>query len=246
VNDTNIRTESDVDIVVELKSSWFPDISQLSPEQQQLYNSSCSAATYTDRDFRSDVIRSLQSYFGTHSIQVGNKSIKVLPGSGRLAADVVACFEYRRYLFFRGIHDQDFVPGIGFHAQNGDLIFHFPKLHYENGVTKNAGTQDWFKPTVRLFKNIRSCMVDNNLITADLAPSYYLEGLIYNVPNSEFGVSFSDTFCNVVNWLAKQNMDGFVCLSEQSMLFGNSSEQWSTNKARQFVDAAINLWNKWR
>jgi hypothetical protein len=246
VNDTNIRTESDVDIVVQLNSSWFPDTSRLPPEQQQLYNSSYSTATYTDQHFRYDVIRSLQSYFGTSSIHVGNKSIKVLPGSGRLSADVVAGLQYRRYLFFRGIYDQDFVAGIGFHSQDGELIVHFPKLHYENGVRKNASTQNWFKPTVRLFKNTRSYMVDHNLIGADLAPSYFLECMIYNVPDSEFGPSFSDTFCNIVNWLAKQDINGFVCQSEQSMLFGTSSEQWSIDKARRFVNATINLWNNWR
>lgn len=246
VNDTNIRAESDVDIVVQLNSTWFPDISALPPEQQQLYNSSYSSATYTDSHFQSDVIRSLQLYFGAPSIQAGNKSIKVLAGSGRLAADVVACLQYRKYRFFRGIYDHDFVEGIGFHAQNSEFIVHFPKLHYANGVRKNADTQGWFKPTVRVFKNIRSSMVDRHLMIADLTPSYFLECMIYNVPDTELGSSYCDTFCNVVNWLAKQNISGFVCQSEQSMLFGSSPEQWSENKARQFVMAATDLWNNWR
>lgn len=246
VNDTNIRGDSDVDIVVQLNSSFFPDISGLTPEEQQLYNQWRQSATHTDQEFRADAIQSLQSYFGAPSIQVGNKSLKVLPGSGRLAADVVACMQHRKYLSFRGTYEQNFIEGIGFYAQNGEFVVHFPKLHYENGTKKNAETQDWFKPTVRLFKNIRSHMVDHNLISVDLAPSYLLECMIYNVPIEEFGPSFGDTFCNIVNWLAKQNMDGFVCQNEQYMLFGTHPEQWSKDKAAQFLTAATNLWRNWR
>jgi len=247
VNDTNIRAESDVDIVVQLNSTWFYDISALPPDQQQLFNSYYGgAATYSDMNFRSDVIQSLQSYFGQPLIQVGNKSIKVLPASGRLAADVVACLQYRKYRFFREIYDQEFTEGIGFSAKNGEFIVSFPKLHYTNGTRKNAETNDWFKPTVRVFKNIRSYMVDQNLISSDLVPSYFLECMIYNVPPTEFGASFTDTFCNVVNWLSKQNINGFVTQCEQSMLFGTSPRQWRENKARLFLSQATNLWNNWR
>jgi predicted nucleotidyltransferase len=49
VNDTNVRGESDVDVVVQLNSSWFPDISGLTQEEQQLYRSFYQNATYTDR-----------------------------------------------------------------------------------------------------------------------------------------------------------------------------------------------------
>lgn len=246
VNYTNIRADSDVDIVVQLNSSWFRDISQLSPEEQQLYSSLHTNATYGYQEFRSDVIQTLQSYFGAPSVQVGNKSIKILPGSGRLAADVVACLQFRRYRFFHGMNDQDFVVGIGLLAQDDSLIVHFPKLHQENGERKNAETSMWFKQTVRVFKNIRSYLVDHGIIGAEVAPSYFLECLIYNVPSTAFGVNFGETFCNVLNWLRKQNLDGFVCMSEQSMLFGTSSEQWSKEKALQFISAATSLWNNWR
>jgi len=245
-NDTNIRGDSDVDIVVQLNSSFFSDISTLTPQEQQLYNEWRQNATHTDLEFRADVIQSLQSYFGVPSIQVGNKSIKVLSGSGRLAADVVACIKYRRYLAFRGAYDQDFVEGISFHAQNGEFVVHFPKLHYKNGTNKNAEAQGWFKQTVRLFKNIRSYMVDRGQINGDLAPSYFLECMVYNVPSDQFESSLGNIFCNLVNWLAKQNMDGFVCQNEQCMLFGPHPDQWSKDKATQFLNAAASLWNNWR
>jgi hypothetical protein len=246
VNNTNIRSDSDVDVVIQLNSSWYKDISQLPPEDQQLYNSSHIDATYTDREFRSDVLLSLQSYFEAPSVQVGNKSIKILPGSGRIPADVVVCLQFRKYQFFHGSNDQKFVQGIGLHAQDGSLIVHFPRLHQENGERKNAETSGWFKQTVRVFKNIRTYLVDHYVLNPDVAPSYFLECMIYNVPSAEFGESLGETFCSAVNWLRNQDMNGFVCLSEQSMLCGVSPDQWSQDRARQFIKAAIDLWNNWR
>jgi hypothetical protein len=245
-NDTNIRSDSDVDVVIQLDSSWYQDISQLPPQDQQLYNSLYTSATYTEREFRPEVIQSLQSYFGAPLVQGGNKSVKVLPASGRLPADVVVCSQFRKYRFFHGLEDREYVQGIGFHAQDGGLIVHFPKLHQQNGEGKNAETNGWFKWTVRVFKNIRTYLVDHNVINPDTAPSYFLECMLFNVPSAEFGQSLGETFCNIVNWLRKQDMNGFACLSEQTMLFGSSSDQWSPEKARQFISAAIKLWNDWR
>lgn len=44
----------------------------------------------------------------------------------------------------------------------------------------------------RILKNMREKLKDKNLITPDVAPSYYLEGLLYNVPNEDFGTSYHD------------------------------------------------------
>jgi tRNA nucleotidyltransferase (CCA-adding enzyme) len=38
-NDTNVRGDSDVDVVIQLKDPFYRDISQLTTEQQSLYQS---------------------------------------------------------------------------------------------------------------------------------------------------------------------------------------------------------------
>jgi hypothetical protein len=65
----------------------------------------------------------------------------------------------------------------------------------------------------RIFKNMRTRMAADGLIADGLAPSYYIEGLLYNAPNEQFGGIYTDTFCNCVNWLAKADKSKLVCAS---------------------------------
>lgn len=44
----------------------------------------------------------------------------------------------------------------------------------------------------RVFKNMRSRLVESGLIEAGTAPSYFIEGLLYNVPNEKFTTSYQD------------------------------------------------------
>jgi hypothetical protein len=90
---------------------------------------------------------------------------------------------------------------------------------------------------VRLFKNCRGS------ISGDATPSYFLECMLYNVPNSKFGSSYRDTFCNIVNWLSEASLNDFVCQNGQLKLFGLTPEQWNTNQARTFINNLISLWN---
>jgi len=243
-NSTNVRGDSDVDVVIQLNSTFRRDISALSSEEQTAFRSAYFDATYLFANFRTDVLTALRAYYGVSLIAEGNKSITVAAQSGRLNADVVPCLHYRKYRYFRGLGDEKYVDGIALDTQReGSQMISFPKLHYENGVKKHANTNNFYKPTVRLFKNARSYLIDNNSILGDLAPSYFLECLIYNVQDSQFGTDFGNTFCNVVNWLNEASLDSFLCQDEQTQLFG--TEQWSTEKAKQFISALISLWNKW-
>lgn len=245
-NSTNIRGDSDVDIVVQLNSTWRRDISRMPQEEQAAYTSEHSNATYLFQNLRSDVLAALRAYYGASFITEGDKSIKIAAQLGRLNADVVPCLHYRKYQYFHSTHDQRYIDGIVLDTQrDGRQIISFPKPHYQNGATKNANTDDFFKPTVRLLKNARSHLVDRGNIGNDLAPSYFLECMIYNVPNSQFGTDLGHTFCNVVNWLKGARLEVFVCQDEQTQLFGNTPEQWSTGNASQFIDALITLWSNW-
>ena len=165
--------------------------------------------------------------------------------SGRLGADLVACADYRRYQDFRG-EGTPFVEGIAFwDAGNSRLVVNFPKIHYDNGVAKHTRTQGWYKPSVRMIKNAAGRLVDNNAITANLAPSYFLECMVYNVPDTCFGRGFQDTYYAVVKWLNEATLAGLVCQNEQLALFGNAHEQWSTASASTILNEFIKLWNNW-
>jgi hypothetical protein len=66
----------------------------------------------------------------------------------------------------------------------------FPKLHAQACTDKHQVTKSWYKPTVRIFKNMRNRMIDKGIISDELAPSYYIEGALWNVPVEKFGYSF--------------------------------------------------------
>ena len=231
-NSTNIRGDMDVDVVAQLNSNFYSNLS----EEQERYLG-LSPASYGWNDFRSDVLSALKDYYGSLTITEGNKSIKIKANNGRLPADVVVCTQYRRY---SSLNKYDFVEGMTFLTRNeGRQVINYPKHHYENGVTKHRNTINWYKPSVRMFKNIRSHILE------DPAPSYFLECLLHNVPNGNFGRSYQDTFCNVINWLNKANFENFACQNEQLKLFGHTPEQWSLDRAKEFIKRLISLWNNW-
>src|SRR5215468_5404199 len=64
-NNTNIYAESDVDVVVQLNSVWGRDLVALPVSQRQAYDASVEDAIYGTKQFRSDVLKSLQRYYGT-------------------------------------------------------------------------------------------------------------------------------------------------------------------------------------
>lgn len=237
-NNTNVRANSDVDVVIQLNDVFYKDISLLSAEQQNLYKSSHSDATYNFWNFRADVIQALTDYYGSTKITAGNKSIKLTGDASRVNADVVPCIQYRKYKRFQSLTDQYYVEGISFFTQSEKRqIINYPKKHYEKGCSKNSPeqTNGWFKPTVRMFKNARSKLIDDKIIHEKLAPSYFIECLVYNVPKINFGNDWASTYYNVLDWLSKEDFAKFLCQSEQTYLFGDSPEQWNVNDAKTLV-----------
>lgn len=246
-NTTNIRGDSDVDLVVQCNEAFYSDLSGLSEQERHLFESTRGTATYLFAHFKADVLASLEGYYGSSNVSVGSKSLKLRGGSGRLPADVVPCFQYRRYLRFQGWenHNQRYVEGITFWAKDGRQVINYPERHYDNGVTKMKGTSNHYKPAVRMFKNARNRLIDKGRIPDKLAPSYFVECLLYNVPDRLYGASSVGTFAAVVNHLLEADMSKYVCQNEQLALFGTSPEQWSVHTARTYVNELVWLWNNW-
>jgi hypothetical protein len=73
---------------------------------------------------------------------------------------------------------------------------------------------------------MRAKLIDDGVIEKGSAPSYFLEGLLYNVPNEKFGTSYGDTFVAAMNWLINQEAprDKLVCANEQYYLVRDSAQ----------------------
>lgn len=249
-NSTNIRGDSDVDVVVQLNSIFNKDISELNENETKFYHSTFSSATYTLSEFEKSVLTALKEYFGDSSISKGNKCIKIDGSSNRLDADVLVCNQYRKYNNFVG-QSTIFTEGIHFKTLHGRTIISYPKIHYDNNSNKNSldRTKGNYKPTVRIFKNARSYLVEKGVIDSSLATSYFIESLLYNVPDNYFSSNYVDTFVKSVNWLGKSlsndKYKSFVCPNEEVHLFGDSTDQWDKNKAMDLIINLSELWENW-
>jgi hypothetical protein len=110
---------------------------------------------------------------------------------------------------------------------------------------KHQATGSRFKPTVRILKNMRNKLVNDGTLKAGVAPSYYIEGLMYNVPDSVFGTKHAATFIDAVKWIQQADRSKLVCANWQYYLFGSSAVQWPSADCDLFLSKTIDLWNGW-
>nr|MDD3720805.1 nucleotidyltransferase [Candidatus Gracilibacteria bacterium] len=239
-NSTNIRYDSDVDIVVQVNSVFWSDKSELSPDEIDRYNKAYSNTSYGFLELKEEIYNVLKGYFG-EDVAYKNKCIKVNGNTNRVDADVVPCFQYRVYKKFISVDNCHFVEGIKFLNTNDNTeIINFPKVHYENGCSKNDDTDGKYKSMVRVFKNIKRDMVEKGLIDDNIAPSYFIENLIYNCTSHCFDGNYSESTLKIFQFLLdsikQDRLKSFLCVNEQDMLFSNKT--WNLADAIRFINDA--------
>lgn len=243
-NSTNIYAESDVDVTIRLDAIYYYDTTAFTPQEFAAFNAALIPATYPYADFKGHVVAALQKSFGAADVRLGTKAIKINANGSRRSADVVVATEFRRY--YSGLLGPQFETGICFFNSSGDRIVNYPKQHSANCTAKHQATNLWFKPMVRILKNMRSKLVDDGAIADDSAPSYFLEGLLFNVPDDKFGKSYGDTFVAAVNWIYQANRTAFVCANKQHYLLRDSvATCWPCANCDVFLEAVVKLWNDW-
>lgn len=246
-NSTNIRSDSDIDVVIELESIFRHSLDHLSSVEKSRFLSETSPATKSLADFERDVFDAVVAYFGSQYVSRGEKCIKVAARSGRPPIDILVCQTYRDYFSYPSSIGATFIKGIYFRTRSGRGIVNYPKLHKRNGSDKQSRCST-FKKTVRATKNARRKLRDDGVISNDVAPSYFVECLLYNVPDGQFAPDLAASYVNSLVWLG-QHRDGwgtFLCQNGVTRLFGSTPEQWDQNKAdiligelsRQYVDWA--------
>lgn len=244
-NDTNIFAESDVDVVMRLNDVFYHDLEALTPAEKVAFDGAFPNGIYTLAAFKAEVLGQLKAVFGS-DVSVGGKAIAIAERNNRRAADVLVSAEFRRYHKFRNYGDQVYVEGLCFFDEFGNRIENFPKQHSANCTAKHQRTGQRFKPTVRIFKNIRSTLVGAGLLANGMAPSYFIEGLLYNVPDSQFIGNYGSTVVNVLNWLQGADKSEFVCANEQFYLLRDSNKvTWPPAHCESFLASAVTLWNEW-
>jgi hypothetical protein len=243
-HDTNVYGDSDVDIVLRTRSVYYSDTDGLSPDERANFDRAFVPATYDLADFKADAIAWLRQHYGD-AVRVGPKAIKIAGSGSRRDADVVVVAEFRRYRQFRNSSNLSYEEGVCFFVPDNNRIENFPKQHSENCTSKHQATENWFKPTVRVFKNLRNIMIEQGLVDAKLAPSYFLEGLLYNVPRDRFGGTQTANFLDTLNWVTAADRSQFLCANEQFYLLNDYSPvTWTAAKCDAFLAAAQSFWAK--
>jgi hypothetical protein len=245
-NDTNIYSESDVDVVIRIDDVYYSDLTLLSPEEKAAYDQARVPASYLYEQYKADVVQTLTNRFGS-DVKVGDKAIAIASNGSRRKADVIAAMQYRRYRKFNSNYDMQYDQGICFFNAAGERIANYPKQHSENLTRKHQSCNQWLKPMIRILKNLRSKLVEDGKLKSGIAPSYYLEGLLYNVPNEKFGSSYVESFVAAMNWIQQEaDKSKLVCANEQYYLLRTGKPtSWESIDAETFINAAIKLWNTW-
>lgn len=244
-NATNIKRDSDVDIVLQYNGVFRYDDSELSDFTKRQRNEYYSRATLTFKEYKDIIYAQLKEALRGHSrirdIQYKAKSIKIVLQNPSIEVDVVPCFLYKKYKTF-SLNNPDspahYIEGIAFDNTDTDTaIVNFPKEHISNGEEKNKkeNTSGKFKMTVRYIKKIKSLLVDNGYINEKRVGSYFIENLIYNIPDYYFDNSCVKTFGDITYYLNHINIDKFICQHHQWKLFGVKSTQWKHDDAKQFI-----------
>lgn len=244
-NDTNIYADSDVDVVISLDSTFYHGITEMTEADQARYNAERTPASYGYDEFKAEVVTQLTKRFGA-KVKPGKKAIFVESDGNRRDADVLAAAQYRRYLRYQSAYDNRYEEGIVFWTSDHQQIVNYPKQHSTNCTTKHQATSGWFKPVVRVLKNMRNRMVTDGYLREGVAPSYFLEGMLYNVPNGSFGTNYATTFANAINWLSKCDKGKLECANGQYMLLHPSSPvTWREENFEAYLAAATKYWNDW-
>lgn len=178
-NNTNVKSDSDVDIVVECTDVCYWE--EREPAKGGHPASSPYTGPWTREKLREEVAAALKKKF-PGSVTEGSTAFEVDASSARVNADVVPSFTYKLYFA-----DGSFRQGTKVFKKDGSAIVNYPKLQLERGKDKNVRTNGLYKKTVRILKRLENELVSKGL--TEEVPSYLLECLIYNCDEDYFSRS---------------------------------------------------------
>ena len=227
-NDTNLGGDSDVDVVVRLNQRLRPRMAELSGQHLQK-DASHQGAHHRWKSFRDHAFKAMRARFG-NAAKSGRKTLKVTKGKIPADADLVVTLRYREGMAF-------------YLSDEGRWVVSFPQQHHNQGQKKEEATGRRFKRTVRMFKAARNRLVEKKMLTKKDAPSYFIECLLYNVPDGVFKPNLAPTYLGILDWLKNGDLNDFKCQNGRAHLFGPGHDQWSVKKARALARALEQLWD---
>jgi hypothetical protein len=175
-NNTNVKSDSDVDVVVECTDVEY--WREYDPSEGGHPEGAGYTGPWTPSKLRDEISAALKAKF-PGSVTAGSTAFEVDASSARVNADVVPSFTFKLYF-----PDGTFRQGTKVFKKDGTSIENYPKLQLKYGDAKDSRTNGDYKRAVRILKRLENVLVEKGL--TEEVPSYVLECLIFNCPDSNF------------------------------------------------------------
>ncbi len=218
--------------MVQLSLPFEEDVTALSSPEREEFFEYYGHSDYGWEEFREDVAASFRRSF---FVGEGKRCLTLQDWDAlwRVPADILPALEFRRYEMFPSLLGEVHDEGVYFRAAMKYPIINYPKLHLRRGNEKDRSTAGRFKEIVRAVKRARS------ELEFEGAPSYFIECLLFNVPDAEYRADLGAAFRQVVDWLARnrRKLEAMRCQNGIIPMFGDHYEAWSTTEADAFITA---------
>lgn len=233
-NETNVKSDSDVDIAVKCTKLFYWE--DHTPDAHT--PGSGYTGEWTPSKLRAELTAALKEMFGDEIDTSGSTAIHIAEMSSRVSIDVVPCFDFKHYFSETSWREGTKV----FRSDNRSSIVNYPDQQLVNGRTKNKLTNYNYKKLVRILKRVENALAENGL--HDELPSYFIECLGYNVPNEVLGrATWTDrvrgALAHIYNSLegGEPSEGRWLEVNECKYLF-HSDQKWSRGDGRSFALAA--------
>lgn len=214
-NETNIKEDSDLDVIIEFYQPYKLNIYERLNERN---------IKYIHAQLYEKIFQALENHFGENYVYRSDKCIKLRKNRLQQATDILIAFTKKSRN-----HKED---GIIFYTRSHfEKIINYPILVKELGETKNIETKGRFNEIVRILKNIRS----KHLLDI---PSFFIQSLVYNIPNTLYQSDKRRTLIDISNYLRvykKYKIMRFRFQHQQSLLFGIYSDRWDVIDLDRFL-----------
>jgi phage tail protein X len=243
-NNTNVRRDSDVDVVVEMHDLAYWGFNSNVDDKSAQGNP--YKGDWTPDRWRSEVVRAMVSVFGASDVDTSGKiaiNIKAVPGS-RPSADVVPSFLYYRYNDANRSQKLADQGSCVFPQGSTTKVVNWPQQQLDMGKAKNSATGGRYKYYARALKNAENTLANDGLI--DELPSYLMECLAFNVPDGvltrgTLDTGFRDTLSHMWASLTDGTADQtWVEPNWQKYLFRDTQQKWAIEDGKVLVRATWN------
>jgi len=236
-NNTNVRSDSDVDIAVQCTDAFYWDEVTLGAKPAGTsYN-----GPWMPSKLRSELKAALETKFPGQVDSSSSTAFTIKSSSARVDADVIPCFNYRHYF-----NSGSYREGAKVFKTNGESLLNYPAQQKANGNSKNQRTNLRYKKAVRIMKRLENAMVTAGVHRE--VPSFFVECLVYNIPDTVLTqMNWTDVVRGIIVRLYSQLEGPEPTAADERWLEANeckylfdAAQKWTRSDGRDFALAGWN------